>query len=46
VPHSLSSIEAARLHLQFAPQVDLDSGLGRTLEWYRRSAGLPTQKEL
>jgi UDP-glucose 4-epimerase len=45
VPHSLSSIEAARLHLQFAPRVDLDSGLGRTLEWYRRSAGPPTQKE-
>jgi len=45
VPHSLSSIDAARLHLQFAPRVDLESGLGRTLEWYRRSTGHPTQKE-
>ena len=28
------------------PAVDLEEGLGRTLEWYRRSAGTPTQKEL
>jgi len=39
VPHSLSSIESARAHLSFAPGVDLETGLARTLEWYRRCAG-------
>ncbi len=46
VPHSLSSIEAARCHLQFSPRVDFDEGLGRTLEWYRRSPGGSNRKEL
>jgi nucleoside-diphosphate-sugar epimerase len=45
VPHSLSCIEAARIHLQFVPRVDFDEGLGRTLEWYRRSTGHSNRKE-
>jgi len=34
IRHSLASIEAARQHLQYAPDVDLREGLRRTLEAY------------
>lgn len=33
--HSRASIERARNLLDYAPVVDFDSGLSRTLEWYR-----------
>jgi UDP-glucose 4-epimerase len=39
VVHSLSSIEAARRHLQFAPAVALEQGLKTTMQWYRASLG-------
>jgi UDP-glucose 4-epimerase len=42
VPHSLSSIEQARQHLQFAPRTALEDGLTRTMEWYRRSGEAST----
>jgi len=45
VPHSLSCIELARTYLQFAPLVELEEGLGHTMEWYRRSGGTPIRKE-
>lgn len=35
VPHSLASIDRARQHLGFEPAVSLESGLQRTLAWYR-----------
>ncbi len=35
VPHSRSSIESARRHLGFAPQVSLREGLEKTIGWYR-----------
>ncbi len=35
VRHSLAAIDAAREALGFDPQVDLEEGLGRSLEYYR-----------
>lgn len=37
VRHSLADISRARELLKFAPQVDLDEGLRRTVEWYRQA---------
>lgn len=38
VPHSLASIDRARERLGFDPTVSLESGLRRTLDWYRERA--------
>ena len=37
VRHSQASIDAIQRDLGYEPQVDLDEGLGRTLEWYRQA---------
>jgi UDP-glucose 4-epimerase len=43
VKHSLASIDAARQSLGYAPRVSLDTGLEKTLAWYRaRIHGSPT----
>ncbi|MCA9910861.1 MAG: NAD-dependent epimerase/dehydratase family protein, partial [Anaerolineae bacterium] len=38
IRHSRASVELARELLDFAPVVDFDAGLVRTVDWYRRSA--------
>lgn len=38
VRHSLADIGAARADLRYAPTVDWDEGLGRTLDYYRAQA--------
>jgi UDP-glucose 4-epimerase len=39
VRHSVASIAAAREALGFAPRVDLEEGLARSLDHYRRVVG-------
>jgi nucleoside-diphosphate-sugar epimerase len=35
VKHSLADLSRAEKHLGYAPKVDFEQGLGRTVEWYR-----------
>ncbi|AZQ44707.1 SDR family oxidoreductase [Nonlabens ponticola] len=35
VPHSLASIDKARLHLGYDPQFDLRSGIDEAVKWYK-----------
>ncbi len=37
IPHSLSAIDSATADLRFVPRVNLERGLGVTLDWYRVS---------
>jgi nucleoside-diphosphate-sugar epimerase len=37
VPHSVAAVDSARDRLGFLPQVSLEDGLRRTLDWYRES---------
>jgi len=39
VRHSLADISAAHRLLGYRPRVDFETGLGRTLAWYRESSG-------
>ena len=38
IKHSLADISKAEANLRYKPSVDFEEGLGRTVEWYRRSA--------
>jgi UDP-glucose 4-epimerase len=40
IKHSRAAIDRARSLLGFAPVVDFDTGLARTMEWYRAQVGL------
>ncbi|HKF20823.1 MAG TPA: SDR family oxidoreductase [Candidatus Angelobacter sp.] len=37
VKHSLADISLAQKHLRYAPQVDFEEGLKRTVDWYRET---------
>jgi UDP-glucose 4-epimerase len=39
IKHSLADIGRAQKHLGYEPAVDLEEGLRRTVEWYRKGSG-------
>jgi nucleoside-diphosphate-sugar epimerase len=39
VRHSLASVDRAREHLNWTPQVSLADGLARTVDYYRAAVG-------
>ncbi|HXE91080.1 MAG TPA: SDR family oxidoreductase [Terriglobales bacterium] len=39
IKHSLADISLAKKHLGYEPTVDLEEGLRRTVEWYRKGSG-------
>jgi nucleoside-diphosphate-sugar epimerase len=40
IRHSMADISAARNALGFRPTVDLEEGLRKTVDWYRRASTL------
>jgi nucleoside-diphosphate-sugar epimerase len=43
VRHSLADVDRARKLLEFKPQYDIESGLRKTLEWYKDNLFLFTK---